>query len=346
LHIASATGVDVEEGQTVHGIIDWYQRYNRMKHHTASHVLFSSIRKVLGLEKLVYKGVEIGDEKARIDISLGKSISHSQIMEIERLSNKVCLENRMVKSWFTTREEVESTYGKELGITEVTPSGIVRVVEVKGWDVALCCGTHVNCTAEIGLIKVLGRFRLQKGVERIEFAAGEHAYKHYEKAMQILSDLAQMLGTSTGKLMEHVNLLLSEKEVLKDEIEKTRSQLVKSNVIELMRQAETFGRFRFLRREMKDVDVQSLKSIATTLANMDAWLIAILGSRTIDKAFIVGAAGSKAVESGFDMRDITGEAAKILGGGGGTARVAQAGGRNVRLFEDALSICSQKVLTH
>ena len=72
---------------------------------------------------------------------------------------------------YMTRSEAEEAYGKALGLTEITPLGKVRVIEVEGWDVALCSGTHVSSTAEIGLVTILDRFRLKKGVERIEFLA-------------------------------------------------------------------------------------------------------------------------------------------------------------------------------
>ncbi len=208
VHVAIPVSGSYAEGEQVHGTIDWKIRYDRMKHHTGSHLVFSSIKRVLGLEELMYMGVEVGDKKGRIDVSYGKPISPSQLMEIESLSNKVCFENRKVKSWFTTREEAERTYGKSLGVTEVTPSGRVRVVEVEGWDVALCCGTHVKSTAEVGLIKILDRFRLQKGVERIEFSAGEYAYKHYEWAMRTLNELSRILRAQTQNIVHEINLLL------------------------------------------------------------------------------------------------------------------------------------------
>jgi len=103
VHVAIPVSGSYAEGEQVHGTIDWKIRYDRMKHHTGSHLVFSSIKRVLGLEELMYMGVEVGEKKGRIDVSYGKPISPSQLMEIESLSNKVCFENRKVKSWFTTR---------------------------------------------------------------------------------------------------------------------------------------------------------------------------------------------------------------------------------------------------
>ncbi|MEM3704198.1 MAG: DHHA1 domain-containing protein [Candidatus Bathyarchaeia archaeon] len=320
-------------------------RYERMKNHTGSHVVFSSARKVLGVEGLMYMGVQIGGDKSRIDISYGKPISPDELAEMERLSNKICLENRKVKTFFTTREEAERTYGKMLGVTEVTPSGRVRVVEIEGWDAALCCGTHVASTSELGLIRILNRFRLQKGVERIEFSVGEYAYKQYEKATRTLDELARILRIPVDNVVKHVNLILRENNLLKEEIRKIKSSLMEEQAAELSKEARTFGKFRFLSKEIKDVTAQDLKRMAVTLTKNDAWLIVILGSRAEDKVFMVGAAGQKAVEMGVNMYDSMKGAARIIGGGGGTAEIAQAGGKNVKMFDQALTQCTEAVLS-
>ena len=336
VHVAVPVYGEVKEGESVRGSIDWNVRYDRMRQHTGSHVLFSAIKQVLGLEELIYMGVQIKEDLSRIDISYGKPISPDQLREIEGLSNRVCLQNRKVKTWFTTRDEAERTYGKRLGITEVTPFGTVRVVEVEEWDVALCCGTHVSSTAEIGLVKVLERFRLQKGVERIEFTTGERAYRYYEDSMQKLSELAQQLRSPTEEIISRVDLLLKEREHLKEELEKVRNQLVEAQALELLSEAESFGEFRLLKKELPEVDAQSLKRMAATLTNKDPYLIVILGS-AVEKACIIGAAGQKTVEKGVNMAETIKEAAKVIqGGGGGTAKIAQAGGRDPSQLGKAL----------
>ena len=157
-----------------------------MKQHTGSHIVFSSIRRVLGLKKLQYMGVQLGSDRSHIDISYGEAIDYEQLHEIEKLANQICMKNIPVKISLSTREEAERLYGDRLGITDVTPYGNVRVVEVEDCDVALCCGTHVKSTAECTPIKMLGRSRLQKGVERVEFTAGEEAYIVYDKSMSML----------------------------------------------------------------------------------------------------------------------------------------------------------------
>ena len=72
-------------------------------------MLFSAIKMVLGLDRLTYMGVEIREDSSRIDISYGKPISRSQLREIEKLSNKVCLENRKVNIGYMRRRGISET---------------------------------------------------------------------------------------------------------------------------------------------------------------------------------------------------------------------------------------------
>jgi len=344
VHISIQNGDGMREGDSVRGCIDWDLRYERMKQHTGSHILFSAIKRVLGLDRLMYMGVEIKEDASRIDISYGKAIPRSKLLEIERLSNEVCLENREVKTWFTTRDEAERIYGEQLGITETTPSGLVRVVEVEDWDVALCSGTHVRSTNEIGLIHILDRFRLKKGVERIEFTAGKHAYQRYSEALETLTDTAQILKASTAEVPVRVDRLLREREDLKRGLRTAREQLVEVLTLQLLDEVEALGEFRLLKKKLSTVDAQTLKWIASSLVEKDPYLVAVLGSDAGNKAFLVGAAGDEAVKKGIDMAEMIEVAAQVIqGGGGGNTRLSQAGGKAPDRLEEALCLYANEV---
>jgi alanyl-tRNA synthetase len=344
IHIAVKNNTIITEGEPVFGKINWNIRYERMKHHTASHLIFSAIKKVLHLENLMYMGIQIKEDASRIDINYSKSIQWDEIMKIERLSNNVCFENRKVKIWYTNRDEAERTYGKRLGITQITPSGIVRIIEVDDWDVALCSGTHVKSTAEIGLISIIDRLKLTKGVERIEFTAGKHAYLRYNEAIKRLTELAQILKTSTTDVQIRVNNLLRERKELKKELNKIKEQLVEFHVFKLHNQSKPLGEFKILKEKLIDVDAQSLKRISSKLIEKDPFLIVILGSNIGNTVFLAGAAGINAVRKGIDMAEIIKKPAMIIkGSGGGNQRLAQAGGRIPDKLEESLCLFTREV---
>ncbi len=344
VHISSKSVGGIKEGDAVRGILDWNIRYERMKQHTASHVLFSAVKRVLGLESLMYMGVEIREDTSRIDISHGEAISKDRLREIERISNEVCLENRNVKIWATKREEAERIYGARLGITETTPSGTVRVVEIEDWDAALCSGTHVRSTQEIGLIHILDRFRLKKGVERIEFTAGKCAYQRYGEAMETLTEVAEALSASISEVPDRIGRLVKSRETLKKDLRKAREQLAESQILQLLDQGEAIGKYRLVHKKLYDVDGRTLKWIASSIVENNPHNIAILGSIAGNGVSLVGAAGDEAVKGGIDMAEMIREAAQVLqGGGGGSPRLAQAGGNVPNNMDEALGLITDKI---
>ena len=344
VHISSENVEEIKEGDAVRGILDWDTRYERMKQHTASHVLFSAIKRVLDLESLMYMGVEIREDTSRIDISHGEAISKDRLREIERISNEVCLKNRKVKTWATTREEAERIYGAQLGITETTPSGTVRVVEVEDWDAALCSGTHVGSTREMGLIHILDRFRLKKGVERIEFTAGKGAYQRYGEAMETLTQVAEMLNASISDVPDRIGRLVQSRENLKKDLRKAREQLAESQILQLLDQAEAIGAFRLVHKKLSDVDARTLKWIASSIVEKNPQAIAILGSVAGSRVFLIGTAGDEAVKRGVDMAEMMREAAQVIeGGGGGSPRLAQAGGNAPSKLDEAFDLITAKI---
>ena len=139
VHVLDGPKGLLNEGQNVEGEVDWIRRYAHMKQHTGSHIVFSSIRRVLGLKKLQYMGVQLGSDRSHIDINYGEAIEYERMHEIEKLANQICMKNIPVKISWSSREEAERAYGDRLGITDVTPYGNVRVVEIEDCDVALCC---------------------------------------------------------------------------------------------------------------------------------------------------------------------------------------------------------------
>jgi len=333
----------ISAGEPVHGVIDWNLRYNYMRQHTASHIVHSAVRRVLDVEKLMYMGFQIGEEKSRMDINYGKPITPDQMHEIERLSNQICLQNRPVRARFTTREEAEREYGDRLGVTEVTPTGRVRIVEIEDWDAGLCCGTQVKSTAEAAPVKVLGRLRLQRGVERIEFTAGEPAYKFFDEAIVTSLKLSELFKVAINDLVGRAGQLITDMEGLKNETRRIKDLYIEAEALRMLGQTKPLGELGLITEILPSADVETLRRIALTAVNKNPSLIIVLGS-ALEKAYIVGAAGQKARDKGIDVREIITEAASLIqGSGGGTPKIAQAGGPEKGKLGEALSRCREKV---
>ncbi len=298
VHVLNGLKGVLTEGQKVEGEVDWIRRYAYMKQHTGSHIVFSSIRRVLCLERLQYMGVQLGSDKSHIDINYGEAIEQEQLHDIEKLANQICMKNAPVRISWGTREEAERLYGDRLEITDVTPYGNVRVVEIEDCDVALCCGTHVKSTAECTPIKVLRRFRLQKGVERIEFTSGQEAYIIYDKSMSMLEQTARLLHVPTSEIYRKISALTQERKSLQDQIRDLMMASAENEALEMLKKAEVVGDFKIAVKWLPNFPIDGLKRIASIITSRDSYAIVMLAGG-YEQGYLVGVAGQAALDKGI-----------------------------------------------
>jgi alanyl-tRNA synthetase len=311
---------------SVKGVIDWQRRYSNMKHHTAAHIVFSATRSVLKLKDLRYMGFQISRDRVRLDLNREESMTPVQIREIERMANLIALRQLPVKTSFTTSDEAVRRFGSELGLTEVTPTGDVRLVEVGDQDVSLCCGTHVKSTIEVIPIKILARMRLQKGIERLEAAASEYGYAEFSKTSDIVSKLANLLDSEREDVTPRVQQLLEERDKMKDEVRKLRLSAAESEALQYLSTAENVGSIKFVTKTLKDVDADTLKRMALKITHNDQDAIAILGSSG-ETTHLVASAGANLLKLELNVSSIVKALADKMGcRGGGTKNLAQTGG--------------------
>src|SRR5438309_10203956 len=182
----------------VEGEIDWQRRQNLMRHHTGTHVLIGSARRVLG-EHVWQAGAEKEVESSRLDITHYQQITPKEREKIERLANKTILKDPPVRINWMPREKAEAKYGYRLYQGGAVPGSKIRVVRIAEWDTEACGGRHVKRTGELGVFRIEKIDRLQDGVERIIFSAGIPALKRISDENEELTTTAQLLKTTPGQ---------------------------------------------------------------------------------------------------------------------------------------------------
>ncbi|ARM76483.1 alanine--tRNA ligase [Acidianus manzaensis] len=191
--------VQAKEGEEVYGEIDWQRRYRLMKHHTATHVVLAAAKKLLG-EHVWQAGAEKTPEKARLDITHYKMLTPEEIKELEDMCNYVINDRRPVKAIELDRMKAEMTYGVSIYEGGVVNKPIIRLLEIKDWDVESCGGTHVSNTSEIGGIKIINTEKIQDGVIRLEYVAGDMVSNYARKLEDTLNEVSKDLNTSVDQL--------------------------------------------------------------------------------------------------------------------------------------------------
>ncbi len=194
-------------GEIVEGIIDVERRRQLTVHHTAVHIVNGAARKVLG-PHVWQAGAEKTVEKARLDITHYKPLSLEDIRKIEDLANSIVRENLRIRKLVLERTEAEKRYGFTIYQGGVVPEKKLRIVEIPGFDVEACGGTHCNATGEVGFIKIIRWKRIQDGVSRIELVAGKKALEYVWDLENRLKNLAELLKVPEKDLEVAVRKLL------------------------------------------------------------------------------------------------------------------------------------------
>ncbi|RKX98577.1 MAG: alanine--tRNA ligase, partial [Spirochaetes bacterium] len=145
----------LQEGETVNGSIDWDRRYTLMKMHTATHIIAGSVRKIIG-KHAWQAGAKKDLTVSRIDLTHYQPFTREEIMEIEKLANKIVSGKYPVETKVIPRSEAESKYGFTIYQGGASPGKEIRIVNVaNGFDIEGCGGTHVKNTEEVELIKIV-----------------------------------------------------------------------------------------------------------------------------------------------------------------------------------------------
>ncbi len=327
-------------GSRITGEIDPSRRTSLTQNHTATHLIVAAARIVLG-DHVWQAGAQKGVKKSRIDLAHYKRIENEELQEIELIANRFVMGNHHVHTKWMNRTKAEKKYGFRLYQGGVVPGANIRTVKIDDIDVQACAGTHVKRTGEIGLIKITRTERIQDGVERLEFSAGEAAVKAVQINDDLLKDSSTVFKVPTTQLPKTCDRFFNEWKAFKNEIERLKDEIAGLKIGELADHATKIGNMKVL-SSIVEADMNELVKIATDLTeNGDGVDLVVVGNRS---GKIVGASSKNAVAEGVKINVIIKEAAGILGGGGGgRPNLAQGAGKNFVKMEEALEFAINKI---
>ncbi|GAB3032617.1 alanine--tRNA ligase [Natronobiforma cellulositropha] len=317
------------KGEFVNGQVDAQRRRQLMRQHTATHLVIHAARQVLG-EHIRQAGAQKGVEHSRIDVRHYERITREEVKRIEHVANAFVMDNLSVTQSWPHRHEAETEHGFDLYQGGIPPGTNIRLIEVAD-DVQACGGTHVARTGEIGAIKLLSTERVQDGVERLTFAAGEAAISAAQRTEDALLEAADVLAVSPEEVPDTAERFFEEWKARGKEIEALKEQLAEARAggggggeaVDLGERTAIVQRI--------DADMDELRATANAL--VDDGKIAVLGSGTSGAQFVVATPDG----SGINAGEVVGElAAAVGGGGGGPPDFAQGGGPDEDALDDAL----------
>ncbi|HHT18130.1 MAG: alanine--tRNA ligase [Methanobacterium sp.] len=326
-------------GSTIKGNIDWNRRISLARNHTATHLLVAAARMVLG-DHIWQAGAQKGVKKSRIDLSHYQRINQEELENIELMANRWVMENIPVTTEWMDRTEAEKKYGFTLYQGGVVPGKSIRVIQIPGVDVQACAGTHCDQTGQIGLIKVNRTERIQDGVERLEFSAGESAVEYMQITDALLNESAAVYKVEANQLPKTSERFFTEWKAFKNEIGRLKAQIANIKTESLIEQTESINSLKFLADEV-DADISELVKIVTKLTDDGGIDVVFLGN---SEGKIAGAGSPEAIAQGVKINEIVKEAAKIMGGGGGgKPHLAQGAGKEGEKLQEALEFVRESI---
>src|SRR5438046_1058038 len=216
-----------------------------MRHHTGTHVLLGAARRVLG-EHVWQAGAQKEVESSRLDITHYQQITQKEKERIERLANQTILRDLPDRFSLVAREKAEAKYGYRRYQGGAVPGSKIRVVRIVGWDAEACGGTHVKRTGELGVFRIEKIDRLQDGVERIIFSAGEPALRRINQYTEELAATAELLKTTPDHVSRSAKALVAERDALEKELEKLEAKSLESRLRQFEKHAKIIGTIRLV----------------------------------------------------------------------------------------------------
>jgi len=330
--LASTPAFDI--GDDITGIIDDEFRNYCMRAHTASHIIYGAGRQIL--DNLGYGGFGINSEKIRVDFTTTTPIDDETLIKLEQLTNRTVWESRDV-TWETVptaeaaaREDVAFNTKTEEGVMSDADS--VRLVDIDGWDVAACGGTHVGNTSAVGPVTVLERSNPGEGMTRIEFAVGPTGIDRRATQHRALRETAIALETNIINLSDRATALRDERDELESRVNNLEAKILDSAIVDFeSTQTDTavwrIGSITEISVGVNDAG-EAAKRALKSPSNIDhegvphGSVIAIVG--TGERPFVVIAADDASeVNAGTVIDELTDT---YGGGGGGGPSFAQGGG--------------------
>jgi alanyl-tRNA synthetase len=311
-HLVDATSDhNLTPGAVVHGEIDWARRFDHMQQHTGQHVLSAAILSVCRARTVSF---HLGAAVSTIDLE--RELSPAELAAAETEANRVVWEDRPVTIRFVSSEEAAALPLRK----EPARGGTLRLIEVEGFDLSACGGTHVARSGAIGIIAVASWERF-KGGQRIEFLCGGRALGRWRSFRDTIASGVRLLSVLPEEIPATVERMQGDAREQKRAAAAVQTELAKFRARELADAAESIDGTAAVLRAV-DADANGLKALATAVAAASHSVVVLVS--TTRPALVVAARSSDAAVSAQQIiARLTG---KFGGRGGGKPELAQAGG--------------------
>ena len=328
VHAIESVIGDVAVGQPAKAAIDNERRELIRRNHTATHLLHSALRTIIG-EHVKQQGSYVGPDRLRFDFSHYEALTAGQITEIEDFVNAEVLANPACEHFETTMDEAQrlgaiAFFGDKYG-------DVVRVLQAGPHSTELCGGTHVRALGDIGPVRIVSEGSIGSNIRRVEALTGQATIDSFRSVGNSATAAAKTLGVPANDLLDGVERLTTEAKSLRHEVAALKQKMAIGQAPTLAGQAVDG----VVVARVDGLDRNGLRDLAVSVRDHDGVDAVVLGA-ALDSG---GVALVSAVtpEGGFNAGVLIEDAKKTVGGGGKPGdEFAVAGGSNAEALDDAL----------
>ncbi|KAF0119139.1 MAG: alanyl-tRNA synthetase [Rhodospirillaceae bacterium] len=326
VHVGTVAEGEIAVGDAAHFAVDDTRRAGLCAHHSATHLLHAALQQVLG-RHVTQKGSLVAPDRLRFDISYPKAVDAAAIRAVESLVNQKIRANlpvttRLMEPEAAIAAGAMALFGEKYGTQ-------ARVVAMGAQDVfsrELCGGTHVRRTGDLGLFHIVAESAVAAGVRRIEAVTGPDAENRLAGQAAWLIQAAEALKVMPADVPARVAALIDDRRRLEREVAELRRKLALGGgpPEETMKQV---GGIAFIARNLTDVPVREMKSLADTLKQqIRSGVVALVSGGDGKASVVVGV--TEDLTGAINAIDLARAGAEAVGGtgGGGRRDLAQAGG--------------------
>ena len=341
LHYGKMVTGSIKVDDEVCAAIDVERRKAIMRAHSATHLLQKALQTVLG-DHVHQAGSYVEPDRLRFDFTHYSALTAEELAKVNSLVQNAVLEGYPVDIREMPVEEAKATGATALFSEKYGDT--VRVVNMGGYSVELCGGTHLDNTAKVGPFELESECSVASGVRRIEAITGKACLKRMERNQQLLFEAAAKLKTKPADVGTKIQSYVEEVRELKRSVEQYKAKEASGEVERFLFGSRNMGGFKVLTAMVPNADAAKLRQMGDMLRDKDPKVVAVLATNNDGKPTFLAVCGKDAVASGLKAGELVKQVCSCCGGsGGGKPDSAMGGGKDVTKVDNALALVDDYV---
>ncbi len=343
LHYGKLNTGTVKVDDIVLASIDVERRKAIMRAHSATHLLQKALVSVLG-DHVHQAGSLVEPDRLRFDFTHYSALTAEELAKVDAI-----VQNAILEGYNIDIRQMSIDAAKAMGATALFSEkygDTVRVVNMGGWSMELCGGTHLNNTAKVGPFIIESEGSVASGVRRIEAITGRLCLSDMERSRQRLYEAAAVLKTKPAELQDKLQSMVDEVKNLKRIIDNFKSKEISGDADRFLYGARVMEGLHVVTATVHGADAAKLRQMGDLLRDKDENVVAVLSSVNDEKITFLAVCGKNAVDRGIRAGDLVKLVCSVCGGsGGGKPDSAMGGGKDITKVDDALAQVDDFVLS-